>query len=366
MIIKNLTRTGANPYASKVLLSYLFKYAFQESKLTRETNHDVHRSTLPFIYTHNVRSNTINSMAAEFQQNELYRKHRRRDSTLLHHTILSFAATDTAHLTDTTLKAILQHYIAQRGADNLYVCSLHTDRDTHHHLHIAMSPTTIDGNNSRLSQDEFAALKIEMDRFQCEHFPQMISLPFHGRAKAERAMQHKTVKFVETRAIKKAELSADIESALATAITQEQVLSLLTDAGHQPYYRNGIAIGVQYRDSDMKFRFATLGYDVEQFNFPENRSSIKEIPEVQPKLDIEVNSYFPEEEQLAQCRHDKEELLALEELSAIREDMEELEHTIERMDGHARDELFDDELFNLQRRRAESLDLSSEGMGYLP
>src|SRR5437764_893402 len=123
MIIKNLTRKSG----SGQLLQYIFKYLHQE----KQEQH------APFIIRHNVRSYDVKGFVKEFKNNAQRRVHARKDQTAIHHTILSWSNKDRVVVTPDMIKRIAKRYIALRGESNLYVGTIHTDRE-HIHLHLAM------------------------------------------------------------------------------------------------------------------------------------------------------------------------------------------------------------------------------------
>jgi len=169
MIIKSLSRKSRTGQ----LLYYLFK---NEEKLFSDTQK-------PIIIRHNVRSRTIEKWTKEFEANEKFRLHKRKDSVTAYHTIISFSTKDREHITEKTLRAVAKQYMKVRGTDALYIGTAHYDK-SHVHLHLVMSGTKyLTGQANRLSRAQFHELKISMDKFQQKNFPELIhSLPRHGRS----------------------------------------------------------------------------------------------------------------------------------------------------------------------------------------
>lgn len=192
MIVKNLTRKSG----SGQLINYIFRYIMKEEKQPTKS---------PYIFRHNVRSNDMKGFVREFKENAKHRVHSRKDQVAIHHTILSWSNKDREAITEEKMHRIARHYVSLRGLSNLYVGAIHTDKE-HVHLHIAMSATSLNGRASRISKDEFADLKVALDTFQQEHFPELInSLPEHG--KAARQVQ---------------ELQADIQPAPAIELSKTE------------------------------------------------------------------------------------------------------------------------------------------------
>lgn len=176
MIVKNLTRkkTGTGQ-----LVRYIFRYILKEEKQA-----PVKESSSPFIITHNVRSKSVDGYIQEFKENLLRRTFKRSDQTIIHHTILSWSHKDAPHINDNLLRDIATQFIKLRGENNLFVGTKHVDRK-HTHLHIAVSGNQINGRSSRLSKQTFTELKLSLDAYQKQHYPELAnSLPEHGRSMA--------------------------------------------------------------------------------------------------------------------------------------------------------------------------------------
>jgi hypothetical protein len=167
MIIKVLSRKSS----CSTLLKYIFRYIGNEEKT----------STKQFVVRHNVRGNTIEAYTKEFETNEDNRMHKRKNQPSVYHTILSWHKADAKFLDDAKLRILSKEFINQRGVDNLFVFSLHQDRQ-HLHLHCCVSATNMLGKSSSMSKQAFLQLKINMDKFQKDKFPELShSLPQHGK-----------------------------------------------------------------------------------------------------------------------------------------------------------------------------------------
>lgn len=213
----------------------------------------------PFVIKHNIRSNTLEGFVKEFQAVEALRIHKRSNQTQIFHTILSFGKDDKKHITQAMLKVLAAKYIELRGVNNLYCGTLHADKD-HIHLHISMSATQLNGMSSRISKKEFEEVKLKLQEYQREKYPQLVhSLPEHGRSwKEYEKTGVQNIKRNE-RATVKNELLRHIE-----AITPENRSNLLEEIqskGYTAYYRQGKLAGVQHEGSRLKFRFSRLGVD---------------------------------------------------------------------------------------------------------
>jgi hypothetical protein len=158
------------------------------------------------------------------------------------------------------LRDISREFIRLRGENNLYVGTKHVDRE-HVHLHIAMSGTQLNGLSSRISRQQFAELKIALDGYQKEKYPELVhSLPRHGRSKERaKAITDPVIDRQNGRVSQKENLLKSLEAGYNKSKSVNDLLATLKEQGYEPYYRAGRLTGV--RSEDYKFRFTTLGYD---------------------------------------------------------------------------------------------------------
>jgi Relaxase/Mobilisation nuclease domain len=270
MIIKALSRKAGGGQ----LIRYILRYALDDEKQTVSKD----QPAQSFIIRHNIRSRSIEGFIKEFKQNEANRIHKRSNQTVLNHFIISFSPGDSKNIDDETLKAIAKKFIQLRGENNLYVGSKHLDKE-HIHLHIAGSGTQINGLSSRISKKELADLKLELDVYQKEQFPELFhSLPQHGflikqkdplkRIKSIGQDKHQT----QRKGVLK-----DLEATYSKSVSLDAFLSELKVLGHEPYYRAGKLAGIKYQ-GQRKFRLAKLGFEaekLEQLNIPKDKESLE-------------------------------------------------------------------------------------------
>ncbi|WP_438947047.1 relaxase/mobilization nuclease domain-containing protein [Sediminibacterium sp.] len=257
MIIKNLTRNGKS--GAGTLIKYLFKYILHPEKSKHQIKpENISKSDIPFIHTHNIRSKNIAGFIKEFDGNSRSRLNTRSGQTVCHHIILSWARADAKKLTDAKLKAIIKKFIELRGKDLIYVFSKHNDKE-HIHLHGAIGSARLNGLSSRVSKATFAEIKTQLDTYQKEMFPELISLPNHG-AKRNKSFSAALGKnpIITSRESKKISLLKLIEQCHRSGYSEDKLLKTLQKNGHSPYYRNGKLTGVRYASSDVKFRFTNL------------------------------------------------------------------------------------------------------------
>jgi hypothetical protein len=262
MIIKSLsvkTESG-----TRQLLQYLFK---KESKLITNGNQK------PLVIRKNIRARSLEKWVSEFKTNEALRIHKRKDSVKAYHTIISFSNKDRDQISEKALKAIAKQYMKQRGNDNLYIGTVHYDRD-HVHLHMVSGGTKyLSGEASRLSRAEFAELKISMDKYQQKQFPELInSLPKHGKSKAT---LEPIIDKCNGRTTIKESLVKSLQSTYQKAKSLDAFLINLKAQGYEPYYRSDRLTGVT-SEHGLKFRFSRLGLNQEKLELL-NNSRTKEV-----------------------------------------------------------------------------------------
>ncbi|MFZ1424803.1 MAG: relaxase/mobilization nuclease domain-containing protein [Saprospiraceae bacterium] len=248
MILKNLTRRSNTGQ----LVNYLFKQE-KDNKLKP-------------IIKHNLRSRTTKGWTKELDKNFELRLNRRKDSIRLHHTIISFSNKDKKQINLDLLKDITKKYIELRGKDNIYLASSHHDKE-HIHLHIVMSATKyMTGETNRISKSEFKGLKLALDAFQKEKYPELShSLPNHGKSqKIQLTEQEHQLQSWEGKLSQKQQILETVEAVYSKSKSLDDFLSQLKSEGYEPYYRAGNLYGVE--DGGRNFRFKTLGFDKDKLD----------------------------------------------------------------------------------------------------
>ncbi len=269
-----------DPKAITELPKDFFKEARQAAK-TKNSDHELKQPQ--FVVRHNIRSRSIPGYIKEFERNESLRIHKRKDNVQVYHTILSFSNKDKEEVNEDILRDMSKKYIELRGKDNLYVITAHHDKD-HIHLHCAMSGTKLNGLSSRVSRSEFASIKVALDLYQKEKYPQLVhSLPRHGKAKQiESRKEYQNLKRFER--TNKDTLLKLLDETYIKATSQEHFLSQLKALGHDPYYRAGKLTGIKY-NGERKFRLNRLGFDEKklfELNITKSKeeTALKEIEEL--------------------------------------------------------------------------------------
>lgn len=264
MILKNLSR-AAKPGASTQLISYVLRYAVNPEKQVDKKNH--------FVLTHNLRGNTVEEYARQYLANEANRLHKSSKQTAIHHTILAFNHVDSKVITDDMLRTIAKQFIKLRGEENLYLFAKHENTDSLH-LHCTVSGSTIAGKSSRLSNKEFAKLKLELDLFQEKNWPQLSSLPRHGLAK--QIAIGEIEQYFDGDIIRKTQkmvVGQIIEVGYKPPPIQEPAIEKLRPPLHIPYEKSGRFTELKL-DEETSYRLSRTGFNEEirdQINYEKER-----------------------------------------------------------------------------------------------
>lgn len=245
MILKNLTRRNNTGQ----LVNYLFK---QEKDNKPKP-----------ILKHNLKSRTTKGWTKELDKNFELRMHRRIDNIRLHHTIISFSNKDKKQINPDLLKDITKKYIELRGKENQYLISTHHDKE-HIHLHIVMSAHKyLTGESNRISRQEFKDLKLALDEYQKEKYPELInSLPSHGKSqKLQLTDPELKLQDREGKLSQKQELFETVQTVYSRSKSLYNFLFELKSEGYNSYNRGGKVYGVE-DESGRHYRFKTLGIDL--------------------------------------------------------------------------------------------------------
>ena len=247
MILKNLTRRSNTGQ----LVNYLFK---QEKDNYPKP-----------VLKHNLKSHTTKGWTKELNNNFELRLNKRKDNIRLHHTIIYFSNKDKKQINPELLKDITKKYIELRGKDNIYLASSHHDKE-HIHLHIVMSSTKlITGESNRISRQEFRDLKLALDEYQKEKYPELVnSLPAHGKSqKLQLSDPELKLQVWQGKLSEKQELFQTVETVYNQSKSVDNFLSELKSEGINSYSRGGKVYGVE-DESGKHYRFKTLGFELKK------------------------------------------------------------------------------------------------------
>lgn len=263
MIIKVLAKHSQNSQSQ--VIHYLLRYS------VRDGTHTEHKEQATIIQTYNLRRKDTQGMIAEFQAAEANRLYKRKNATVIFHSIISFSPHDKSVITDHMLKNISKKYIELRGKSNLYLSVRHSEK-LHEHLHILCSGVQLNGRSSRQSKQQFASLKAALEQYQQEKYPELEqSAISHEKIDSGKAILAKTI---NARHTKKAALQVVLDRLVRTSSSLKELETVLGKHKRQLYYRNGKAQGIL--DNGIKYRFSRLGIDPQKLKVLQERESIKQ------------------------------------------------------------------------------------------
>jgi Relaxase/Mobilisation nuclease domain len=241
MIIKSMTR--------KRNIGQLIRYICKEEKEVEKKG---------FTMKHNITGHDKDRWIAQLKFNETLRTTKRKDQVAIYHEVMSFSIHDKEKITRSMLKDMAKQYIQLRGKDSMMLMAEHRDK-AHIHVHIALSGTKfLTGKANRISKADFEKFRMNMEEYQKKKYPELK----HSIAYTKDKGKSKDKK--HTRQSKKQTLEELLKGIYTEANSTKDFETKLKQAGHEVYYRGGKMTGIQY-EGNMKFRFAKLGYDKEQF-----------------------------------------------------------------------------------------------------
>lgn len=170
MIIKSKS------YKSKKSISNIVYYVMRD--IDKEND---------LLFTKFIRGDKLDeeNIIRQFNHNDSHcRQILRSNSNRMYMDIISFSAKDSVVLSNETLTKIARKYIKERSKKSIAVSVVHKDKE-HTHLHILLSAVEYKtGLNTRLSRTEFKELKLEMERFTLDRFPEIKHSKIqHGQVK---------------------------------------------------------------------------------------------------------------------------------------------------------------------------------------
>lgn len=211
-----------------------------------------------FIFKHNLKGNRVEDWVQQFEENESFRIHKRTGNTILSHEIISFNAEDSPHIDVDMMRDFTKKYIEYRGLRGMYIAVPHFDTDNFH-IHLCCSGVEYrTGKAMRLSHKEFQNLKIRMQEYQMQKYPQLEhSIVRHGRRKTHQKDREYQVQKRSGQPSKRTRIKEQVRDISLRANSLEQFIDLLENQDLKPYYRGGKLTGVM--SGKRKYRFKTLG-----------------------------------------------------------------------------------------------------------
>lgn len=212
-----------------------------------------------FVITHNLNGKSISTWVKQYQQNELLRSYRRKDSVRLTHEIISWHRKDAKNITLDKLESMGREYIKHRNPNGIYVIVPHFDKD-HYHLHVCASGVEYQtGKSLRLSKADLLKFKKGLQEFQKENFPELTnSIENHGANRRD-SISDKEYQFkLRTgRATNREHFLSILVKCQKQSHSKDHFINLLQNHNLQTYERSGRLTGIIH--DGIKFRFSRLG-----------------------------------------------------------------------------------------------------------
>jgi hypothetical protein len=264
LIIKCLTSKTPRYFQ---ILEYLNK---NEGKIYNNQNQS-------FVYKQHLYGLTNKQISREFMNNEKNRIYQKSNNIKFSQEILAFSDLDHEKLSISIIEDLTKEYIRQRSPYMQSYAIGHFNNNSYH-VHIISSPIEIGtGLNLRMTKERFTELKIYMQQYQQERYPELSqSLVRHGLG-IDKEVGITKPKFKQSN---KDYIKALIHQSLSKANHSSHFYDLLKEAGVLTYQRGEISKGVVYEGK--KYRFKTLIPDfsnqLEQLNTKEVKlSELKEL-----------------------------------------------------------------------------------------
>nr|MCS3816622.1 hypothetical protein [Mucilaginibacter sp. X4EP1] len=232
----------------------LIQYILDEAKINKAE-----------VYTHNLRSDTINDYVHEFIENQSFRLQSRTDQIYFFHELVSLSAKENNELiTKEMIDDLVHEYIRLRGITGVMIGAVHRDKE-HVHIHFCTSGLHFrTGKSFGMSKAKLHELKVSFQEYHKRKYPELTeSLPEHG--KGERYQSH-----AKWHAKQREQIIDTVNRCFAQATSQQEFLALLRDQGLHHYERNGKPTGIEYEG--LKFRFSRLLPDKQFENLPVERN----------------------------------------------------------------------------------------------
>lgn len=262
-------------YSRRGGTAQLLRYALKQEKILNKEGKYV-------LVTRNLRSKSIDGYIEEFQLNHMMRSYTRKNGLECYHTTISWSYKDADLVTEQVMRDMASKFMSLRSRGSLFLSIGHFNTDSPH-LHIIHSATSLNGKSARISREEFANLKIELDAYQNKRWPELIhSLPDHGKAKRLKTIPEKSAYKNRRTPLDIQKIQKWLDKAYEKAHSREEFISSVEAVGLEIYSRNNRLQGVKFKG--LKHRFSKYGITQEMFQH------LDEIEQKETKMLQEIES----------------------------------------------------------------------------
>jgi hypothetical protein len=310
MLIKSMSRKSNGTQLIQYVLRYSLKEKFNQIK-----------SDATVVLQNHIRSTKVEDIIKEFKINESFRIYHRRDNVKLFHDVLSFSPADKGIITEAMMKDIAEKYIELRAKNALSIIIHHGEKN-HDHIHCVTAGVMLDGYSSRISKQQFKHLKLELEKFQQEKFPELSASKINHRIDRSQPKEQIIQAVQNVRETGKNKLLEILQKTFIVANSQQDFLQRLTEQNCLPYYRNDSIQGVMIEGR--KFRFSKLGFDESKFNELDQRQKDFKMLNNLDQLRTQKTHHLEMDEPVAKDHSSKlnDDDNVLEELQALRNENE--------------------------------------------
>jgi hypothetical protein len=232
---------------------------FIENHILKQQREDLEKRIPAVLIKQNIRARSIPGYIKAFEENEKMRMHVRSNNVKAYHHVISFSDLDKGQINENMLKDIAQKYIELRGGNSLFLGAVHHKENMHIHL-IQSATQYCTGLANRVSQQQFQELKVAMQEYQMEKYPQLVNSVVDHKSQNRKTKSGELEKNKRDERTGKASLLGLLETTLTKSTSTEHFLNQLQALGHEPYYRAGRLQGIKY-EGTTKFRLGRLGFD---------------------------------------------------------------------------------------------------------
>nr|WP_158867540.1 relaxase/mobilization nuclease domain-containing protein [Maribellus comscasis] len=225
------------------------------------------RADNTFTICHNLRSTDTEEIIKEFVANDTFRKRRKR-SVVAYHEMITFSPKDADSLNLEVLEDISRKYIELRGDRALCLAVPHLENKSLH-VHFCFSGTEYRSPKTlRLDNKAFRELRLEMERFQQEQYPELKNSLVYLNAwekqqvkeqgKLQLSAPEEQLKKRTGKATDKEQLSSLVQHCFQNSASRDDFFQKLISEGLELYqYRNKVN-GLLWKGRKFRFRTLTL------------------------------------------------------------------------------------------------------------
>lgn len=242
MIIKCLTSKTPRYFQ---ILEYLNQ---NEGKIYNNQNQT-------FIYKQHLYGINNKQMSREFMKNETNRIYKKSNNIKFYQDIIAFSDLDHEQLTIQIIEDLTKEYIKKRSPNMMAYAIGHFNNNSYH-VHLVSSPIEIGtGLNLRLTKKEFADLKVYMQEYQKERYPELCnSIVNHGISENKNQIINNMKKPKNQTTLEY--LKYEVNQCYINGNGPQNFLELLKQKGLKTYQRDGFIVGITHNFK--KYRFTKL------------------------------------------------------------------------------------------------------------